>query len=145
MDSKKYLCNNCGNYGHLFYNCKKPITSFGILCYRRNLKNTIEYLLVQRKDTLGYVDFLRGKFSETNNFQLINIISEMTEEEKINIQTKTYKELWSKLWNNVLESYELKNEEKFNYIKKNKIYLFTTESPWKEPVWGFPKGRRNYK
>jgi hypothetical protein len=69
----------------------------------------------------------------------------MTEEEKINIQTKTYKELWSKLWNNVLESYELKNEEKFNYIKKNKIYLFTTESPWKEPVWGFPKGRRNYK
>jgi 8-oxo-dGTP pyrophosphatase MutT (NUDIX family) len=145
MDSKKYLCNNCGNYGHLFYNCKKPITSFGILCYRRNLKNVIEYLLVQRKDTLGYVDFLRGKFSETNNFQLINIISEMTQEEKTNIQTKTYKELWCKLWNNVLESYEIKNEEKFNYIKKNKPYLFTTESPWKEPEWGFPKGRRNYK
>ena len=145
MDSKKYLCNNCGNYGHLFYNCKKPITSFGIICYRRNLKNNIEYLLVQRKDTLGYVDFLRGKYSETNNFQLINIINEMTQEEKKDIVEKTYKELWSKLWNNVLETYELKNEEKFNYIKKNKMYLFTSETKWREPEWGFPKGRRNYK
>ena len=63
MDTKKYLCNNCGNYGHLFYNCKKPITSIGIICFRYNLENKIEFLLVQRKDTLGYVDFLRGKYS----------------------------------------------------------------------------------
>ena len=75
MDTKKYLCNNCGNYGHLFYNCKKPITSLGILVYRRNENGNIEYLMVQRKDTLGYVDFLRGKYSDTNLFQLKNILS----------------------------------------------------------------------
>jgi hypothetical protein len=39
MDNQKILCNNCGNNGHLFYNCRKPITSFGILCYRINLQN----------------------------------------------------------------------------------------------------------
>jgi 8-oxo-dGTP pyrophosphatase MutT (NUDIX family) len=144
MDTKKYLCNNCGNYGHLFYNCKKPITSLGIITYRYNPSGTIEYLLVQRKDTLGYVDFLRGKFSDTNLFQLKNIIDEMTLEEIERIQTYEYKELWYKLWNKVTESYDSKNEEKFNLIKKTKKDLFLP-SRWSEPEWGFPKGRRNFK
>ena len=36
-------------------------------------------------------------------------------------------------------------EEKFNYIKTYKIFLFSTDQKWLEPEWGFPKGRRNYK
>jgi len=144
MDTKKYLCNNCGNYGHLFYNCKKPITSLGIIAYRYTPKQDVEFLLIQRKDTLGYVDFLRGKYSETNDFQLNNIIREMTQEEISQIQTCEYKELWYKLWNKVTESYDLKNEEKYNFIKKNKPKLFVA-STWTEPEWGFPKGRRNFK
>lgn len=139
---QKYLCNNCGNYGHLFYNCKKPITSFGIVCYRYTDK--YEYLLVQRKDSLGYVDFLRGKYNEYNEYQLKNIIYEMTIEEKNSIKISTYKQLWEKLWNKVNERYDSKNEDKFNYIKNNKIQLFD-QSNWNEPEWGFPKGRRNFK
>jgi ADP-ribose pyrophosphatase YjhB (NUDIX family) len=146
MDIQKYLCNNCGNYGHLFYNCRKPITSFGIVCYRINpiKQNDIEYLLVQRKDSLGYVDFLRGKYNEKNLFQLKNIIQEMTITEKENILNHTYSELWDKLWNKVNDKYDIKNEEKYNYIKKNHISLFDSIE-WTEPEWGFPKGRRNYK
>ena len=144
MDNK-ILCNNCGNIGHLFYNCKKPITSFGLICYRINKENNIEYLLVQRKDSLGYVDFLRGKYNENNNFQLKNIINEMTETEKQNILNYTYSELWDKLWNKHNEKYEIKNEENFNYVKIYKSFLFKTVCKWEEPEWGFPKGRRNYK
>jgi len=140
---QKYLCNNCGNNGHLFYNCKKPITSLGMLCYRLK-DNEIQYLLVQRKDSLGYVDFLRGKYNEHNDYQLKNIIYEMTQEEKESIKTNTYKNLWDKLWNKVNEKYDFKNEEKYNYIKTNKIQLFN-EDLWIEPEWGFPKGRRNFK
>jgi len=139
---QKYLCNNCGNYGHLFYNCKKPITSLGIICIRYTDK--YEYLLVQRKDSLGYVDFLRGKYNEYNEYQLTNIILEMTVEEIDNIKTKKYKELWDKLWNKVNEKYEQKNEDKYNYIKENKPELLN-HNCWTEPEWGFPKGRRNFK
>jgi 8-oxo-dGTP pyrophosphatase MutT (NUDIX family) len=139
---QKYLCNNCGNYGHLFYNCKKPITSLGIVCIRYT--DDYEYLLIQRKDSLGYVDFLRGKFNEHNDYQINHIISEMTDEEIDNIKTKNYRELWDKLWNKVNEKYEQKNEDKYNYIKENKSYLLKYNS-WKEPEWGFPKGRRNFK
>ncbi len=144
MDPKKYLCNNCGNHGHLFYNCKKPITSLGILTFRYNPQGIVEYLMVQRKDTLGYVDFLRGKYSDTNLFQLKNIIQEMTGTEIDCILHQDYKELWYKLWNKVTESYDLKNEEKYNFIKQQKPFLFEP-SRWKEPEWGFPKGRRNFK
>ena len=143
MDTKKYLCNNCGNYGHLFYNCKKPITSLGIIAYRYREKK-VEFLLVQRKDTLGYVDFLRGKFSESNDFQLKNIIQEMTQNEIESILTCEYKQLWYNLWNKITETYDLKNEEKFNFIKREKSHLFI-KSEWTEPEWGFPKGRRNFK
>ena len=140
---QKLLCNNCGNYGHLFYNCKKPITSFGIVCYRYTDK--IEYLLVKRKDSLGYVDFLRGKYNENNNFQLKNIINEMTETEKYDILNKPYTELWDKLWNKVNDRYDSKNEDKYNYVVFHKKELFNTPTKWTEPEWGFPKGRRNYK
>lgn len=145
-DYKKiYLCNNCGVYGHLFYNCRKPITSFGILCYRITPENNYEYLLVQRKDSLGYVDLLRGKFSENNEYQLRNIISEITTKEKDYIFNNSYKDLWNKLWNRISETYEIKNEDKFNNIKKNKKYLFDELCIWSEPEWGFPKGRREKK
>jgi 8-oxo-dGTP pyrophosphatase MutT (NUDIX family) len=145
MDLQKLLCNNCGNNGHLFYNCKKPITSFGIVCFRITPDNKKEYLLVQRKDSLGYVDFLRGKYNETNDFQLKNIINEMTTEEQHDILNCSYNELWDKLWNKKNEKYEYKNEEKYNYIKKNKEYLFVNSLKWDEPEWGFPKGRRNFR
>lgn len=145
-DPKKQLCNNCGSYGHIFYHCKRPITSLGVVAYRVNpVEKRIEYLLIQRKDSLGYVDFLRGKYSEYNNYQLTNIIQEMTRDEIENILNCSYKELWDKLWNKVTDKHDMKNEEKFIYIKRFKTELFDLAKNWNEPEWGFPKGRRNYK
>lgn len=140
---RKQTCNNCGMCGHLFYNCKKPIMSFGIICYRI-INGEIQYLMIRRKDSLGYVDFLRGKYNQNNDFHLGNIIKEMTNEELENIKKYTYSELWDKLWNKKNEKYDRKNYEKFNYVKDNKIELLDKNNQnWSEPEWGFPKGRRN--
>ena len=140
---RKQTCNNCGMCGHLFYNCKKPIMSFGIICYRI-INNEIQYLMIRRKDSLGYVDFLRGKYNQNNDFHLGNIIREMTVDELENIKIYSYSELWDKLWNKKNEKYDRKNYEKFNYVKDNKIELFDNNNQnWSEPEWGFPKGRRN--
>jgi 8-oxo-dGTP pyrophosphatase MutT (NUDIX family) len=139
----KPLCNNCENYGHLFYNCKRPITSLGIICYRYN-NDVVEYLMIQRKDTLGYVDFLRGKYNEYNDFHLKNIIQEMTDYEISQILNLSYDELWDKLWNKKNEPYDIKHKEKMLFVLKHKRYLL--ENPyWSLPEWGFPKGRRNYR
>lgn len=146
--SKKYVCNNCGIYGHLFYKCKKPIMSFGIVCFRivPDTKE-IQYLMIRRKDSLGYVDFLRGKFNQHNDFHLRNIINEMTKKEVNNILNHDYPYLWNQLWNKNDEKYDKKNMEKFNHVKnmRKELLLEHVANAWNEPEWGFPKGRRNVK
>lgn len=140
---KRQICNNCGMGGHLFYNCKKPIMSFGIICYRIH-KGEIQYLMIRRKDSLGYVDFLRGKYSQYNDYHLKNIIMEMTVYEIQDILVYDYPHLWNKLWNKKNEKIDNRICEKYNYVKKNKLYLFEElHTEWNEPEWGFPKGRRN--
>ena len=68
MDFKKtgIYCANCGKAGHLYRNCRYPILSYGIILYKVVNKN-IKYLHIRRKDTIGYVEFLRGNYSLENN------------------------------------------------------------------------------
>ena len=56
-----YYCNNCGNYGHKYNMCKYPIMSFGIILYHSDETNKV--LMVQRKHSICYIEFLRGKYS----------------------------------------------------------------------------------
>ncbi len=152
------FCNNCGKHGHLFHQCKNPITSIGIIVYNSQNINNIKYLLIRRKDSLGYVDFMRGKYPLFNKRYLLNIINEMTNSEKNNLLTKDFDMLWNELWGEHIgiqyRGEEKNSKEKFNSLKAgislhNNFYSLETlinssNTSWKEPEWGFPKGRRNY-
>lgn len=151
------FCNNCGNYGHVFYQCKRPITSIGIIAFRKNKDDKFEYLMVKRKDSLGFVEFIRGKYNIQNKFHLRNILNEITQEERIMLSTMEFPELWTYLWGE--ENNKINNEytisiEKFNQLKSGVVTNYETynlesilneiKTEWIEPEWGFPKGRRNY-
>lgn len=152
------FCNNCGKVGHLYHHCKNPITSLGIICFRINKNNKIEYLLIRRKDSLGYVDFLRGKYPLYSYDYIQNIIQEMSIEEQEKLRNKSFSELWNDLWGDYIgiqhRGEQKISEDKFNLLKsginlQNKSYdletiLNNNKSKWEEPEWGFPKGRRNY-
>lgn len=165
------FCSNCGNIGHLFHNCKYPITSVGIIAYRNNNSNNkIEYLMIRRKDTIGYIEFIRGKYSLNNKEYIKNIISEMTIDEKKKITTLDFNELWDDVWGKHIgiqyRGEELSAKNKFELLKKgitdnnlnnnnnSNFYSINTlineiknEKKchiWKEQEWGFPKGRHNY-
>ena len=156
--SKQYnFCNNCGKNGHMFHHCNQPITSIGIIAFRYN-NGVVEYLMIRRKDSLGFVDFMRGKYPLHNNNYLMNIINEMTNEEKVRLTTMTFDELWSHLWgDNIGIQYrgeEKVSRDKFRTLKegiKTNNNYYTLESlisdsttKWETPEWGYPKGRRNY-
>ena len=158
MSVKTYnFCNNCGRSGHLFHQCKNPITSLGIICFRKK-NEKIEYLLIRRKDSLGYVDFMRGKYPLYNKKYLLNIISEMTISEQNKLMTCTFDDLWEDLWGEFVgiqyRSEEKISREKFNSLNVGinngketytlKSLLEEKPSLYLEPEWGFPKGRRNY-
>jgi 8-oxo-dGTP pyrophosphatase MutT (NUDIX family) len=151
------FCNNCGKYSHMFHQCKQPITSIGIIAFRSNMNN-IEYLLIRRKNTLGFLDFMRGKYPLYNKNYLTNIINEMTNDEKNHLLTDTFEELWEYLWGKSIgiqyRNEEKNSKEKFISLKlgitvNNTEYTLESlinesETNWEEPEWGFPKGRRNY-
>ena len=79
-------CNNCGKLGHSFHQCKLPITSYGIIVFRSSKKG-LQFLMLRRKDSFGYIDFIRGKYSPYNIYQIQNIVNEMSLLEKKQILT----------------------------------------------------------
>ena len=72
-------CGNCGKIGHVYKVCYEPIISLGIILYRKIPNGDgIEYLMVRRKDSLGFVELVRGNYPLDNLPYLINIVDEMT-------------------------------------------------------------------
>ena len=96
------FCNNCGLRGHLFHQCKLPITSIGLIVFYKEPNEEVKYLMIRRKDSLGYVDFMRGKYNLTSKDYLLNIINEMTMTEKHALLTTNFNDLWNNLWGNML-------------------------------------------
>ena len=153
------ICNNCGKQGHLFHQCKLPITSYGIILFKKDEHGIYRFLMIRRKDSFGYIDFIRGKYSPYNIYQIQNIINEMSVNEKKRILEEPFEKLWHDMWGDITNS-QYKNEEilsskKFETIK-NGIFLNNetislediikkSETTWEETEWEFPKGRRNYK
>tara|TARA_Y100000817_G_scaffold314902_1_gene315866 strand:- start:1215 stop:2042 length:828 start_codon:yes stop_codon:yes gene_type:complete len=157
-------CNNCGNYGHLYRNCRHPILSYGIILYNKE-KETNQYriVLVERKDSLSYIEFIRGKYKNPLNYDYIQLlIGRMTEEEKGNLLKYDFDTLWKKLWIHIdtvnqriqkeyLKSKVIFDQLKAGNIKKDKmIYslqtiIETTKENYTMNEWEIPKGRRkNY-
>lgn len=152
------VCTNCEKIGHLFHQCKLPIISFGIIAFRKN-NNAFEYLMIRRKDSFGYIDFIRGKYTFFNIERVKQCIDGMSMDEKNRIKKESFDTLWKELWGKTnisqYKNEELSSNKKFNLLKNgivinNKEYnlnqlIDESTSTWTEQEWEFPKGRRNYK
>ena len=189
-NKKNIYCGNCGKKGHIYRKCHFPVMSMGIICIKidkininsllkksysnnRNdytvinkyLRKNLKFLLIKRKHSLGFVEFIRGKYDFDNIEYLINIFSLMPLNEIDYIKTNNFENLWNNLWNidkpnrNHISEYD-ESQSKFNKLKKgvfvkfNKKFKFKlnlktilnmVENKWNETEWGFPKGRRNLK
>jgi 8-oxo-dGTP pyrophosphatase MutT (NUDIX family) len=152
-------CNNCGKCGHILNDCKNPITSIGIISFKyNNTTSMMEYLLIQRNNSFGFVEFIRGKYPLYNIQYIQTLINEMTIDEKTKLLTMNFEDLWSLLWgeysNNQYRSEEISSKDKFELLKRGikirnnefsiQTLIDSSNTSWLEPEWGFPKGRRNY-
>ncbi len=190
-NKKNIHCGNCGKKGHIYKKCHFPIMSMGIICIKldefnindiingkceitkfktiksvdKYLNSNLRFLLVRRKHSLGFVEFIRGKYEFDNFEYLLNILNIMSKDEIKLLQNNSFDVLWNNLWSIDASTKNHRTEynnsfTKFNrlkkgvYIKFNKKLRFkiklddilnNTKSKWVEPEWGFPKGRRNLK
>ena len=109
---------------------------------------TIEYLIIRRKHSLGYIEFIRGRYSLNDYDTIYHLIHQMTPEEITHIKTKEFKDLWEEVWKktsyNKLYLKEMEDSmEKFNKLKAEKFFESELKNDYDDPEWGFPKGRRN--
>ena len=112
----------------------------------------IKFLMVQRKDTMGFIDFIRGKYSSTDQTEkkkkIYTCLNEMTMQEKQALLTKTFDQLWSDLWvnkNSRVYQNEYKGaKEKYNLLNIEEL-LSQSKSLFTFQEFSFPKGRRNMK
>ncbi len=151
------FCTNCGKSGHMSHTCKHPITSIGIIVFKV-VDNQKYFLMIRRKHSLGFVEFIRGKYPVNNYNYLLTIFNEMSLEEKQKIRESSFDTLWKYLWGDQI-GIQYRGEEKISrdkfYNLKNGIVIDKLEYnldsiiqnstvDWLETEWGFPKGRRNY-
>ena len=106
------------------------------------------FLLIRRKDTLGYVEFLRGKYEEKNEDYLVKIFQTMTKGEIERIKTLEFSKLWNELWSHRnYKQYQTEFENsKIKFLNlKNNVYLKLDDvirranTQFEEKEWGFPK------
>lgn len=175
---KNVYCANCGERGHVVKECERPITSFGIIAFKivesaeeeHDDKNTyltelttasiataqdsfpkIKFLMIQRKDTIGFIDFVRGKYNEEGeekNKLIQVLLNEMTVDEKNTLLTQSFDDIWSVLWLSH-DSKPYKNEYELAKRKYNELdipsLVNNSTNTYFHSEFGFAKGRRNMK
>lgn len=110
-------------------------------------KNKIKFLLVKRKNSLNYIDFIRGNYDYNDIEHIQKMFSLMSKKEVKEIKEYNFDKLWNSLWKSTARQSQYMNEfykskKKFNYLKKNNIIDYF-ESDYEDQEWELPKGKKN--
>lgn len=113
-------------------------------------KDKIKFLLIERKHSLNYIEFIRGLYDPYDLTKLNKMFKLMSKQEISNIKTKNFDKLWNDLWLKTAKKKIYKKEytssnNKFNIIKNNGSLnsLLLSGTFYDSPEWEIPKGRRN--
>lgn len=167
-------CTNCTGLGHTSRHCPRPITSYGVILFRTTvpwnqaailqgnhqtitgfefIEPNIEYLLIQRKDSIGYIELIRGKYQYGDCEYIKHNISGTTRDERQRLLEQPFDELWEGLWGapkegqpmyrHEKEQAQFKLEQLRNGTPSLKRLIEESSAPFETPEWGFPKGRKN--
>lgn len=167
---RRSYCGNCGMNGHVYRNCKNPFTSLGIIAIRDSIHDTVtpkevqntldslpddndnddgtidrnlRCLMVQRKDSLGFINILRPR-SEENDAYIDTYAADLTVTERRNLEECDFDTLWKKLSINTrwYNREMIRAKHKFATLDIKQL-LNRTVSRFNHLEWGFPKGKRD--
>lgn len=114
--------------------------------------------MIQRRNTYGFVEIIRGKYKLNDIPYLRSIISETTRKEQEDLLMLDFDTLWRNMWGQENKNYKHDFEvskEKFQKISAGVEDPFTRErhtlaqlvcenrTDWRTAEWGFPKGKPN--
>tara|TARA_B100000902_G_C27300675_1_gene912598 strand:- start:1226 stop:2053 length:828 start_codon:yes stop_codon:yes gene_type:complete len=153
-------CNNCGIKGHVYKQCKNPIMSYGNIIFKEE-NGEYKVLMINRKDSICYIELLRGKYDITNINYIQILINKITTAEKEKLIQNDYDTLWKRLWlidtigDSKLKKDYLIGKDKFMKLQSGffspkinetvslNYFIQRSNTNYIETEWEFPKGRRN--
>ena len=100
----KTLANNnhdkCQNTVVISNNQKCPIleTKRDIAIISQYIDNMLQFLLVKRKHSLGFAEFICGRYMVDNINGIKGLFSQMINEEINIIKTETFEQVWKYFW-----------------------------------------------
>jgi hypothetical protein len=150
-DDIKYIFNNSLSDTHYYdLDDNNNINISNILKFNKYNK-MIKFLLVKRKHSLNYIDFVRGKYDISDTQSILNMLNHMSRYEidilKKNNFVKTWSDLWQKTANVKMYNNEMiQSNKKFNELNESGIlsHLIEISSPYDTPEWEIPKGRKEF-
>ena len=183
MNQQTYTCSNCGETGHTFRQCVEPVSSYGVLVFRwvgqtptwpltaelckdakaqvvSSIQCVPEILMIQRKDSLGFMDIMRGKYKVNEPDYIKKQLRGMTLTERTKLLDGNFDDIWQSLWGSDMSSsyryaYDrVTSKQKLTELRSGVTLpngttytladLLRQEPRYHEtPEWGFPKGRRD--
>jgi len=171
------ICTNCGGHGHTFRQCIAPVTSYGVIMVRPQVgfdiasslssnpglvtgmeNQELEFLLIQRRDSLGFIELMRGRYKMSDIDYIRLHMNGVTLNERERYCEGPFEELWNGMWG-LDHSHLYKNEYETAKTKWENIHrgvsdingkvwtsrdiANTCDETHHTPEWGFPKGRRD--
>ena len=138
------ICNNCGMRGHMSRDCNKPIRSYGVILLK-DIEKESKIVLINRKDSVCYIDIVRGRYNIHSNKKLKLLFSRITIDEYNKLVNDSFDNIWKDLW----AITEIGNTSDYNYCKNKHSELIKIIDEFKdlpiytETEWEIPKGKQN--
>jgi len=105
--------------------------------------STLEVLMVRRKDSMSFAEFVRGKYDPANAEYVNVLLSNTSQCELKRLQTEDFGSIWAKMWgNSIIERRDQEFHEAREKFRHVKYIVDAASTKYLEPEWGFPKGRR---
>lgn len=121
--------------------------SYGVACCRLK-NNQPEILLVCKRNTYAYRAFIFGDYVAKSDILLVKLLSKMTLEEKIDILSFNFAQMWYRTWLNqqMTNNYytcRAKFMSSFMGDDGRRLKNLIAKSTNAQPIWEIPKGRKN--
>ncbi len=124
--------------------------------------SNLTFLMISRKHSLGYVEFIRGRYRPDKTDQVIYLFKQMMEKEIEKIKKSLtmddgFEYLWRDFWGNKHDNPYLSKDRSISFSRYNMLKYTGVDGPeidlkyivsaikvdYDTEEWGFPKGRRN--
>lgn len=146
------MCKRSDRAGGTVYRGMYPVTSFGV-CVRREVGGEARYLVVQRRDSMAYAEFVRGRYDIEDEEYVMKLVDGMTVAERGQLRSAAGQSgggdmLWGGSAPRCGRNAYRAGRRSFDALMATRpgaVMRYIDNTAGRDaPEWGLPKGRKAF-